>query len=274
MTNKLNRFEKIRLYASIQEGKILSARKFSLLLDVAPNLVSRIENGSVPPSKKIAASLERKYDVSAEYYLKGSGKKPFEAEIFKATAEISQLDYEVYAGIIENLKKEIKELEVDSLIIESGISNFFKNNSARFELYEEFSHHLYNVLKTSGIASALLELLDLKKELAKPRGAAAEPGTVAAGGHTGGSQKAEPASESTEAILKIPKKPSNLDKVEAEHWNRNVLTLRRWEESCKSLSAPSWAVERYCREVAGLHSGDKLDDIGGILKGFIEEGEK
>jgi len=80
--------------------------------------------------------------------------------------------------------------------------------------------------------------------------------------------------ERTEVILKFPEKPSDLTEEEAERWNRNELALRRWERTKHAFNAPTWALERFCREVVHFYEGGDLKDVGGLLKDFIQEGKK
>ena len=76
----MNRFEKLRLYISDIEGKTISAREFSRLLGFNLTLYGRLERGDTPPSKKVAARLEEKYEISREWFLTGEGQAPWEKE--------------------------------------------------------------------------------------------------------------------------------------------------------------------------------------------------
>ncbi len=86
--------------------------------------------------------------------------------------------------------------------------------------------------------------------------------------------------EAIEMQLHIPEAPPDLSPDDKIRWNRNAEAINRW--SCTASAqrdfgrrgVPAWALERFCREVYSFFNGGHLEDVGGLLKDFIEEGKK
>jgi len=94
----LNRFEKLRHYISEIEGEFFSAKNFSRLLGFSPNLFGAIERGDTPPSKKFAARLWEKYNISREWFLTGEGQAPWEKEFVKHWQFAERIKQDIAAG--------------------------------------------------------------------------------------------------------------------------------------------------------------------------------
>ncbi len=77
--------------------------------------------------------------------------------------------------------------------------------------------------------------------------------------------------ESTEISLAVPPPPPGLSESERERYQRNGEALERWSKTSAAFSVPRSVTGRYCREVVGFYDGGRLDDIGGILRDFIQE---
>jgi DNA-binding XRE family transcriptional regulator len=85
---------------------------------------------------------------------------------------------------------------------------------------------------------------------------------------------AQPYLETTEVELKFPEPPSDLTPDDKARWEKNIETLQRWSRTEKAFWVPSWALKRFCKEVYSFYQGAELDDVGGLLKDFMEEGRK
>lgn len=77
--------------------------------------------------------------------------------------------------------------------------------------------------------------------------------------------------ESTEISLDVPPPPPELSESERERYQRNLEALDRWSKTNAAFAPPPSVARRYCREVVGFYDGGRLDDIGGILRDFIQE---
>ncbi|MBW7996125.1 MAG: helix-turn-helix transcriptional regulator [Candidatus Glassbacteria bacterium] len=77
--------------------------------------------------------------------------------------------------------------------------------------------------------------------------------------------------ESTEVLLSVPPPPPQLSESERDRYLRNREALERWSKTSVAFDVPPAVVGRYCREVVGFYDGGRLDDVGGILRDFIQE---
>lgn len=283
-----NRFEKLRVYLSQKSGQTLSATRLAELLNVSTPTITEAENGTRPPSPKAARALYEKYKVSEEWYLTGEGYAPWESDLSIEWQIVEkQLAEGQFGGALHVASTAIK-ISPQRKLIDHWI------RAGKNPLYREA---LYKVIEEMDILPIYHELLELKQELAEQRAAAAEPAVsepepvsppaVTPGGHKYAGKArpairltAEPTFESTEVILQFPAKPANLEPEDSTRWDRNELALRRWEQTETARrqfprgDVPTWALERFCREVVHFYEGGTLEGVGGILKDFIQEGKK
>lgn len=77
--------------------------------------------------------------------------------------------------------------------------------------------------------------------------------------------------EPTETPIVVPPPPPRLSESERERYDRNREALERWSKTPASFEVPPSVAGRYCREVVGFYDGGRLDDVGGILRDFIQE---
>ncbi|HUU30116.1 MAG TPA: helix-turn-helix transcriptional regulator [archaeon] len=77
--------------------------------------------------------------------------------------------------------------------------------------------------------------------------------------------------ESTEVSIFIPPPPADLSESERKRYEHNREVLERWSRTQGAFQASPSAVERYCREVVGFYDGGRVDDVGGILRDFMQE---
>ncbi len=47
--------------------------------------------------------------------------------------------------------------------------------------------------------------------------------------------------------------------------------LERWSRTNRAFEVPAKVAGRYCREVVGFYDGGRVDDVGGILRDFVNE---
>ena len=281
----MNRFEKLRHHISEIEGKILPAKELSRLLGVSPTVIGSIERGDISPSPKVAARLSQRYGISKEWFLTGDGVAPWEEgrqdDWWDAFEEIKQAVKEGkekpgadkmhggFGAIYEILHSSHPKLL--DYFIEAG----------RNPAYREY---IYNVIE--GGSSKLLDQIDqfrarikeLEKALEKKRSVselkpipfrrapAPEPAALRK------TASHEPTFESVEVNLKISDPPPDLLPEDKERWLKNAGTLRRWQKTNRSFYVPSWALERFCRELVHFYDGGDLSSVGGILKDFVDEG--
>jgi transcriptional regulator with XRE-family HTH domain len=78
--------------------------------------------------------------------------------------------------------------------------------------------------------------------------------------------------EPTDVVLDIPPPPARLSEELRLRYIHNRETLERWSATPAAFPVPRDVAGRYCREVVGFYDGGRLDDVGGILRDFIQEG--
>lgn len=143
-----NRFERLRHYLSEIEEKILSASELARLLNVSKALITSIEKGSLPPSPKVAARLEEKYDISVQWYLTGEGLAPWEIKIY---ADVFERIDELVEGAEEGKTRPVV-LEITIAFLHSGFKIFDTPEKKLVNYFieagrtPEFRRYLYNVL--------------------------------------------------------------------------------------------------------------------------------
>lgn len=71
--------------------------------------------------------------------------------------------------------------------------------------------------------------------------------------------------------LVIPPAPNGLSDIERRRYEHNREVLERWSETSAAFEVPPEVAGRYCREVVGFYEGGALDDVGGVLRDFIQE---
>ena len=77
--------------------------------------------------------------------------------------------------------------------------------------------------------------------------------------------------EPSEVRLSVPPAPEGLSASERKRYEHNREVLERWSRSSGAFEIPSEVAERYCCEVVGFYDGGRVDDVGGILRDFLQE---
>ena len=77
--------------------------------------------------------------------------------------------------------------------------------------------------------------------------------------------------ESTETILEIPPAPDWYDQNERERYEKNKKILQKWSETENSFHVPPAVSARYCREQVAFYDGGRLDEIGGLLRDYMQK---
>jgi len=243
--SELNRFEKLRIYLSEFDGRILSARELSDSLGLSHSVWSLIENGKIAPSKKVATALENKYGIPLEWTLYEKGPDPWENFVKKHVIK-GESDF---AGLklLEDIIQALKEPEfrryiykVLQYILEGGTVNIFQELQQAREKAEGKKEYKRDKFKPKRLRMVAGKDLNF---------------------------------EPTGIVLEFPRKPGDLSEEESERWDQNELALHRWEKTEHAFSAPAWALEKFCRQIVGLYEGGKPKDIGDLLKDFMEEGK-
>jgi len=80
--------------------------------------------------------------------------------------------------------------------------------------------------------------------------------------------------ESTRIRLEIPPAPADLSESERLRYNHNREVLERWSRTQEAFEVPPAVAQRYCREVVGYYDGGRVDDVGGILRDFLQENQQ
>ena len=259
---------------------MLSASKLAKLLGVSTSTISQVERGELPPSPKVAVRLEEKYGISRQWYLTGEGEAPWESkttdEYFETLGEMlreaqgdeSKITSLKGAGAFFAGSKIVRtpEKKLVDYFMEAGKNPEFRvyiykcirqilEPGKTFEWFQAQREKLEHEKETTPIPKAYV------KEKFKPK----KLRMIAEKNLT---------YEPTEIVLEFPEKPDSLTDEESRRWDRNELALHRWEKTQAAFTAPTEALEKFCRQVVGLYAGGTLQDIGAILKDFMEEGEK
>lgn len=74
--------------------------------------------------------------------------------------------------------------------------------------------------------------------------------------------------------LDLPPPPDDLAEEERGRYEQNLEVLKLWAATAEAFEVPGAVAERYCREVVGFYEGGRIDDVGGILRDFIQESEE
>lgn len=272
----MNRFIKIRTFASIKEGRVLSAREFARILDIDPGTVTKVESEEINPSPKMARALAEKYEISQEWFLTGEGYAPWEMD-FEAMG---------YFEFDEKGQAASAFLSVLATLSKSPQRDLVKY-IVRLGRDSKFREYIYNFIDRSGIVDMFLELQQLKRELAELRVAVPEPVTVSPPAVTprpnSYQHKTAPAIrltadqtfESTEVELEQPAMPAELNPEEARRWEINLTVLKEYAASEQAKKdwprrvIPSGVAARFCREVVGFYAGGSNQDVGGMLWEFL-----
>lgn len=279
---KLNRFERLRLHISEIEGKVLPAKELSRLLGVSPTIIGSIERGDIPPSKKVATVLEKKYGISKEWFLTGERFAPWE--------EGKQDDW---WDVFEEIKQAVKEgkKKPDAEKLHGGFGALCEIlHSSHKKLLDyfieagrnpEYREYIYNVIE--GGSSKLLEQINQFRARIKELELKLKEARLSGGGCC-----AVPVNKAIDGEcirrpsileIKIPVPPKGIGKVNREHWQNNAKILKRWRAAGAkgwpaAMSPPSWVLEKFCREDLGLYLDRDFESMGELLWGFINEGKK
>ncbi|MBN2290172.1 MAG: helix-turn-helix transcriptional regulator [Candidatus Glassbacteria bacterium] len=71
--------------------------------------------------------------------------------------------------------------------------------------------------------------------------------------------------------IEVPPAPDGLTESERSRYERNREVLERWSCTSRAFEVPSEVAGRYCREVVGFYEGGQVDDVGGVLRDFLQE---
>jgi len=71
--------------------------------------------------------------------------------------------------------------------------------------------------------------------------------------------------------IAVPPAPEGLSESERARYERNHEVLERWSRTSRAFEVPPEVAGRYCREVVGFYEGGQADDVGGILRDFLQE---
>jgi|GEM_PF-3338979 len=74
--------------------------------------------------------------------------------------------------------------------------------------------------------------------------------------------------------IAVPPVPEGLTESERARYERNREVLERWSCTSRAFEVPPEVAGRYCREVVGFYDGGRVDDVGGILREFLQETSK
>lgn len=77
--------------------------------------------------------------------------------------------------------------------------------------------------------------------------------------------------EPSEVRIFVPPAPEGLSASERKRYEHNREVLERWSRTSRAFEIPSEVAERYCCEVVGFYDGGRVDDVGGILRDFLQE---
>lgn len=77
--------------------------------------------------------------------------------------------------------------------------------------------------------------------------------------------------ETTENFLEIPPAPDWYDQHEKDRYEMNRKILHKWSKTSKSFHVPPSVTARYCREQVAFYDGGRLDDIGGLLRDYMQK---
>jgi len=85
------------------------------------------------------------------------------------------------------------------------------------------------------------------------------------------SRAGSPAFEPSEIPISVPPAPESLSASERKRYEHNREVLERWSQTSGAFEIPPEVAERYCCEVVGFYDGGRVDDVGGILRDFLQE---
>jgi transcriptional regulator with XRE-family HTH domain len=85
------------------------------------------------------------------------------------------------------------------------------------------------------------------------------------------SRRAGPVFTSSVVRISIPSAPRDLSEHEQRRYEHNREVLERWSSTIGAFEVPPEVAERYCREVVGFYDGGRVDDVGGLLRDFLQE---
>jgi transcriptional regulator with XRE-family HTH domain len=77
--------------------------------------------------------------------------------------------------------------------------------------------------------------------------------------------------EPSEVRIFVPPVPEGLSASERKRYEHNREVLERWSRTSGAFEIPSEVAERYCREVVGFYDGGRVNDVGGVLRDFLQE---
>ena len=71
--------------------------------------------------------------------------------------------------------------------------------------------------------------------------------------------------------MKVPPPPKGLYASERRRYEHNRDVLKRWSETSAAFAVPPKVAARYCREVVGFYEGGAVEDVGGVLRDFMQD---
>lgn len=75
----------------------------------------------------------------------------------------------------------------------------------------------------------------------------------------------------TELRLEVPPPPEELTGEHRRRYELNREVLERWSRTSAAFQVPPAIARRYCLEVVGFYEGGQVDDVGGLLRDFLQE---
>jgi transcriptional regulator with XRE-family HTH domain len=80
--------------------------------------------------------------------------------------------------------------------------------------------------------------------------------------------------ESSLVYVTVPPVPDNLRESDRLRYERNREVLECWSHTSGAFDISPEIAGRYCREVVGFYEGGRADDVGGILRDFMQENQE
>ncbi|MEA2063102.1 MAG: helix-turn-helix transcriptional regulator [Gemmatimonadota bacterium] len=76
--------------------------------------------------------------------------------------------------------------------------------------------------------------------------------------------------EDLEVRIDVPPAPEGLTGNDRKRYERNRRVLEHWSRTPGAFEVPPEVAGLYCLKVSGFYNGGRLDDVGGLLREFLE----